>query len=60
MQTTTTTTTKLIRITNGGHRVAPQSPTCDSGRNSWSTASIVSTIDAQSPEPNVKEQADQP
>ena len=45
------------RIVNRG-RIAPSSPKriIDSGRNSWSTASIVSTIETRSPEPRITEQ----
>jgi hypothetical protein len=52
---------KLIRITNGASRVGPSSskPLPDSGRTSWSSASAVSTIDTQSPEPNIAEQVAQ-
>lgn len=44
------------RIVNRG-RIAPSSPkpVIDSGRNSWSSASIVSTIETQSPEPKLEE-----
>ena len=43
---------RVPRITNRG-RIAPSSPKSitDSERTSWSSASEVSTIDTQSPEP---------
>lgn len=50
----------VARIVNRG-RIAPKSPIpiVDSGRTSWSSASIVSTIETQSPEPNLEEQVTQ-
>ena len=51
---------KITRITNRG-RIAPTSPkpVIDSGRTSWSSASAVSTIETQSPQPNLQEQLNQ-
>jgi hypothetical protein len=51
---------RVTRIVNRG-RIAPTSPKpcIDSGRTSWSSASAVSTIDTQSPEPNIAEQVAQ-
>lgn len=45
------------RIVNRG-RIAPSSPKpmIDSGRTSWSSASIVSTIETRSPEPRITEE----
>lgn len=47
---------KVTRIVNRG-RIAPSSPKpiIDSGRTSFSSASNVSTIETQSPEPRLEE-----
>jgi hypothetical protein len=48
---------KVTRIVNRG-RIAPSSPKpiIDSGRTSFSSASAVSTIETNSPEPQITEQ----
>ncbi|CAF2345463.1 unnamed protein product [Rotaria sp. Silwood2] len=50
---------QVTRILNRGRDpVAPlsQRATIDSGRTSWSSASVVSTIETQSPEPRIPEE----
>ncbi|CAF0960822.1 unnamed protein product [Rotaria sordida] len=51
---------KVPRIMNRG-RIAPSAPrvSSDSERNSWSSASIVSTIETQSPQPQLPEEVTQ-